>query len=352
MRPRAALAVFLAVGALAGAAVAEPAPAWRLLQVFQPQPGLQRGLDVWLSEADLTAAAASKSDLKTVRALVRGPLDASGAAAEWSLSTVRYDCRRGRATRVSSVLHRRDGSTASERGGGSFQPIPHTPDAFIFGVVCNGVRLDGARTAATVEQALAIDAELDKAFAAGQAEEARLRAEAALKPPEPPTPPQLCERTRTTNILFADVVGRAPGAPGAAFWKPAGGEPVWGQAGEKPFGYATLAASPSRSQGLVQDGRSIPVGRWTLSLLAADVGKSPVKLRAVVRAGAPSASDAAGPGVAVVETPTLPGSAFARYTFDLHLAAPADTIAVYAVPAGSAAETGFASVTLICLDPR
>jgi hypothetical protein len=126
-------------------------------------PGPQRGLNVWLDEADLLAAKASKSQVKQVRALFRHMED--GKPAGWGVFTTRYDCDKGEVTELKGERVDAAGRlTVDRKRGETKYPIPHTPDGFIYSLVCDGSVLADAPRVVGVDAALAFDANEDAEF--------------------------------------------------------------------------------------------------------------------------------------------------------------------------------------------
>ncbi|MBC6981414.1 hypothetical protein [Caulobacter sp. 17J80-11] len=164
-RALATLALAALVGAAALPAHAKPprytTAEWRLVRVFAPAvQGPQRGLDVWVLEADLKKARKGKKRERPARMMVR-----ENDSGTWSVATARFACKRDE-VEVKRIERFTPGAGAPsvEKVGKSHPLYAHGPEGAIRALLCEGGQTD-APVARGTAAAFTLQDEADAAFA-------------------------------------------------------------------------------------------------------------------------------------------------------------------------------------------
>ena len=130
-------AVFALAAAPASAKTPDYATAeWRLVRVFAPVAGPQRGIDVWVLEADVKAARMGRKRQRPARVLVREVV-----GGPWSVATNRYACKRGE-VQVRRIERFMPGVAEPdvEPGGEPYAIYVDGPDEAIRRLLCEGAK--------------------------------------------------------------------------------------------------------------------------------------------------------------------------------------------------------------------
>jgi len=141
-----------------------PGP-WRLFQMFEPVPGLQRGVDVWALESDLDRTAKKTATTIAITTLVFNQDEQSGELRKTSYYTSEYNCSTGqsRTVRFRETLN---GKTLKEdETAKEWAPImPHSFGARVLPFICDGTSFGDLKRASSADEALAIERNMDREF--------------------------------------------------------------------------------------------------------------------------------------------------------------------------------------------
>ncbi|NEX94129.1 hypothetical protein [Caulobacter sp. 17J65-9] len=166
-RALATLALAALVGAAAVPAQAKPprytTAEWRLVRVFAPVPGPQRGVDVWVLEADLQAARKGRKRQRPARMMLR-----ENDSGTWSVATARFACKRDE-VEVKRIERFTPGAgkPAVEKVGKTHPLYAHGPEGVVRALLCEGGKTD-APVARGTAAAFTLQDEADAAFARRQ----------------------------------------------------------------------------------------------------------------------------------------------------------------------------------------
>ena len=146
-----------------------PTGPWRLWRLFEPVPTPQRGYEVWALEADLAAAAKKHGAVVAVTTLWIDQGPAAGQVRKLTYGRDEYDCKNTQVRAVSEteVANGKARSILAKPEDWNFI-MPHSFAARAFPVICEGSKFDDLPKAETIDDALKMEQEFDRNFAAGE----------------------------------------------------------------------------------------------------------------------------------------------------------------------------------------
>lgn len=138
---------------------------WRLARITEPGLSPKRGLEVWLSEADLAAAQASGDRFRRIVTLVHQSDARAEGRQDASLALTEFDCENGRWRELTSWEIVGGEPRAPETQSAEWlHYIPHTPPVFVSDLVCEATSYEKLKRAASSRDAFAYERELDRLF--------------------------------------------------------------------------------------------------------------------------------------------------------------------------------------------